>query len=463
MKYKIPFFFDYVFPNGYIPNASIPETTIINFIQSFHSTYSAGSTFLEAKPNTFHEIFNDDIGATSNSLSQFFYNAECYSRFLEVWEDTVFYGSRKTGKFIYPIKPNPNLLTFFGDGLFGGKPKQNGNYFWKYIPELTLCKLRNGQGKVLIDYTMEPNISKDQYDLIHKTLSYVSIPKENIILVINSLNAKELYETWFSGDERKLIVMNLPFCLDHSSWFYTQEIQNNTNRCMDMQKFLDSKEHKRKNYFLMKSKQSRHHRMCMLYHLEKAGVMDKGNWSYLGNSIGIPINYNIDDIDEGVLERIREKIPHNLQEESVDSNTRIDAWSDKDYSMYRDVYFEVCLETLGEGEAISFTEKIFKPLINFQPFFLVSSTGSLAKLKELGFKTFSPFIDESYDDETSTFKRTEMIANEVARLCKMSTEELHEWYWNMQDILIHNHNWLLNFKERPLGLEAIRFLYDTTN
>jgi hypothetical protein len=463
MRYKIPFLFDYVFPNGYIPNASIPETTLINYINSFNSKYPAGSTFLEASPETFNKIFDGNIGGTTNSLSQFFYNASCYDNFIEAYEDSIFYGSQKSRKFIYPMKPNPNLLTFFGDGIYGGKPKQNGNYFWKYIPEITMDKIVNGQGVILIDYTMEPNISKEQYDVIHKTLSYINIPKENIIIVINSLNAKELYETWFSENERKLTILNLPFCLDHSSWFYTTEIKNNTGRCMDIHKFLDSKSHKRSNYFLMKSKQPRHHRMFMLYNLEKNNVLGYGNWSYLGNHIGIPEHYGISDIDENILSEIRKKIPHNLKEESVNSNTRIDGWSDKDYSTYINSYFEICLETLGEGEYLSFTEKVFKPLINFQPFFLVSSCGSLSKLRELGFKTFSPFIDESYDNETNTFKRTEMIANEVKRLCNMSQEEIHTWYWNMQDILVHNHNHLLNVHKMPLGTSAIKFLYDITN
>jgi len=31
-----------------------------------------------------------------------------------------------------------------------------------------------------------------------------------------------------------------------------------------------------------------------------------------------------------------------------------------------------------------------------------------------------------------------MIVNEIKRLCNMSKQEIHEWYYNMQDILIYN-------------------------
>ena len=29
----------------------------------------------------------------------------------------------------------------------------------------------------------------------------------------------------------------------------------------------------------------------------------------------------------------------------------------------------------------------------------------------------------------------------------MNISDLHEWYWKMEDILIHNHNHLINFKD----------------
>jgi hypothetical protein len=38
-----------------------------------------------------------------------------------------------------------------------------------------------------------------------------------------------------------------------------------------------------------------------------------------------------------------------------------------------------------------------------------------------------------------------MIYNEVKRLLAMSPEEIHNWYWSMEDILIHNHNTFLDF------------------
>jgi len=68
--------------------------------------------------------------------------------------------------------------------------------------------------------------------------------------------------------------------------------------------------------------------------------------------------------------------------------------------------------------------------------------------KELGFKTFSPFIDESYDEEESSFKRMQKITSEVKRICSMSQDEMHEWYYEMQDIFIHNRELIKKYGER---------------
>jgi hypothetical protein len=37
----------------------------------------------------------------------------------------------------------------------------------------------------------------------------------------------------------------------------------------------------------------------------------------------------------------------------------------------------------------------------------------------------------------------------------MSKEELHNWYWSMEEILIHNHNALLNYNNTKIFGEEL--------
>ena len=86
------------------------------------------------------------------------------------------------------------------------------------------------------------------------------------------------------------------------------------------------------------------------------------------------------------------------------------------------------------------TEKVYKPLTNFHPVIYLGNTGSLKKLKEVGFKTFHPYIDESYDEEPNGVKRLHMVMEQVNKLCSMELTELNELYWSMSDILISNYD-----------------------
>ena len=116
-----------------------------------------------------------------------------------------------------------------------------------------------------------------------------------------------------------------------------------------------------------------------------------------------------------------------------------------------DCYFNIVTESAwGPGydntnpQKIMITEKVWKPIISFQPFILISTKNNLNKLQEWGFKTFDGFIDESYDGLETYEERKRIIYSEIKRLCSKSIEELDDWYWKMEDILRYNYNHFFN-------------------
>jgi hypothetical protein len=66
----------------------------------------------------------------------------------------------------------------------------------------------------------------------------------------------------------------------------------------------------------------------------------------------------------------------------------------------RDSLVYVPTETVYFGRRTHMTEKTFKAIALEMPFVLVASAGSLAYLREYGFRTFAGIFDESYDTET---------------------------------------------------------------
>lgn len=96
------------------------------------------------------------------------------------------------------------------------------------------------------------------------------------------------------------------------------------------------------------------------------------------------------------------------------------------------------------------SEKIFKPIGVGHPFILMSVPKSLELLKSLGYKTFHPFIDESYDDEFDDIERLKMIVKEIEKIVNFTDDEVKEFCKNVKEIC--------NFNQQLLKDKSITYL-----
>jgi hypothetical protein len=203
----------------------------------------------------------------------------------------------------------------------------------------------------------------------------------------------------------------------------------------------------------------------MLHALASSGLLEFGDWSCLES---IPVNQGLnktrkyfDNVNVDIITELHSRLPHNLETEPQSNFNNVNGWGDKHAEPSKSSYFYIASETFMSGEYKFFTEKVFKPIAHFQPFLFLSYPGALHELKKLGFKTFHPLIDESYDNEIDEVIRFNLIFKEIKRLCSMTNEELHTWYWGMEDILIHNHNHLKQlYLNEPASTEFVNFLND---
>ena len=113
---------------------------------------------------------------------------------------------------------------------------------------------------------------------------------------------------------------------------------------------------------------------------------------------------------------------------------------------YKNSYFNILTETCffessykGVDE-FYLNERNVLPINTFQPFIVMNGQGHMKQFNKLGFKSFHPFINESYDKEKDPTKRFKMITKEIKRLCDMNDKEIYDWYWSMEEILVHNYN-----------------------
>lgn len=94
-----------------------------------------------------------------------------------------------------------------------------------------------------------------------------------------------------------------------------------------------------------------------------------------------------------------------------------------------------------------FNEKIAKPMLSNMPFIIYGVPHQLKILKELGFKTFHEYWDESYDDIINTDDRFNKLNDLVMDISRKSKSEIKNMYDDMQEILNHNNKLIKNHME----------------
>ena len=108
---------------------------------------------------------------------------------------------------------------------------------------------------------------------------------------------------------------------------------------------------------------------------------------------------------------------------------------------YNDTKYSLISESNSNNTDVFITEKLWKAIIAQHIFVVHGNYLYLQKLREIGFKTFSQWIDESYDIELDDHKRIESIVRVCDELRKANWKDL---YLQSQSIRKHNLDTLFN-------------------
>jgi hypothetical protein len=122
-----------------------------------------------------------------------------------------------------------------------------------------------------------------------------------------------------------------------------------------------------------------------------------------------------------------------------------------DHHFFNDSYFSLVHETIyynnsfyssGHIPTLFLTEKTYKVIAAKHPFIIAQRPSILNALRKEGYKTFHPFIDESYDLLEDDVERLHYIRNEVLRLSKYSDDDWLLFQQNVKSIVDYNFNLL---------------------
>jgi hypothetical protein len=120
-----------------------------------------------------------------------------------------------------------------------------------------------------------------------------------------------------------------------------------------------------------------------------------------------------------------------------------------------DSFLFLVTETHFDTDTIFLSEKTFKSVLVGMPFIVLGNPGTLTVLKELGFKTFDRWIDESYDSDISLNDRCDIIVREINRFSNMSNDQRIKIRKEMEEILEHNLKTLRELMRRSDLIESL--------
>ncbi len=110
---------------------------------------------------------------------------------------------------------------------------------------------------------------------------------------------------------------------------------------------------------------------------------------------------------------------------------------------HKDSFINIVSESLTHNTTVFFSEKIYKPIFVAQPFILMGNPRSLEVLQNQGYKTFSKWWDESYDQEFDFYKRMDKIFKVMSEIATWDMEKCYRITQEMLPTLIHNFNILM--------------------
>ena len=117
-----------------------------------------------------------------------------------------------------------------------------------------------------------------------------------------------------------------------------------------------------------------------------------------------------------------------------------DLWRHAQYG----IVWDTSLRGFQSWNPVTFvTEKPLKPLLSRRPFIMLGNAGALGTLRALGFATFEPAINESYDLMPDAESRTAAALAEVERLSRLTKGEWSTAIRSIQAAVDHNARHLL--------------------
>lgn len=343
----------------------------------------------------------------------------------------------------WPFSEPPTLVEYLTDENVAVESTRRGylvavSFFdftidWpEIIPAHRLEEMRQGLLDLVFFYSEGDNPGKMRQHLVDQLHSR-GIPESCLVLITANSAVENLPRGhWFADDEMLFRKRNRSIvpCLYH--------------------------ERPRKHMFTALVRTHKWWRATVMADIWRRGWHEKGFFSYNPDiSVGDCEDDNPIQVDDfpGLRTATHEFLTHRFRADDLDSSQH----NDHHLSVaehYDQSYLNLIIEThmdVDQSDGVFLTEKTFKPIKNAQPFLIFGAVNSLARLRDLGYRTFHGIIDDSYDSITDTTQRYRRLMDILEYMIDQGPDYLHRIYIECQQDLIHNQRHFLSSKQSRLN------------
>jgi len=359
-------------------------------------------------------------------------------------------------KYIIPIAVANNPCDW-SDMDGSGNVDTSKKSIFELIHPNFLKDLQSKKALLLIDQSIEGYHQVWLWDWFHKKCNTYKISPNTIVYMTGDQESADKYDKWCVENN---ISSKLKVIPSISLSYYIRSTYQKTNLDIKFDELLEYKKNNSPTIYLYDclNLRPRSHRILNFLHLVNSDLLKYGNVSmsdqtewknYIDMKPGAAPYYRTYGLPIHIISKLN-GLSTELNVKTYSKLSEI-----KEYyifyerildDVYRNSWVSVVTESsfFEQEHAIFVSEKTFKPIACMQPFIIVGSKGTLKYLRKLGYKTFHPFIDESYD-ELDDKERFIAIMDAIKKI--QAIEDKVSWYKSMREIVEHNHNLFMQIGE----------------
>ena len=311
------------------------------------------------------------------------------------------------------------------------------------INPLVIERIKNKTAYVLITLLFEGYLSDKFLSAMQEYFKHKNIPLTQIVYVSNCGNGKDVYENYCQRHNivPEMHMEYLPvFRVDktdienaltkYSLEGYTPGLKEKTFLCFN-RRYSDH----RLLFFMMSVKRN----LIDKFYMSMAAAQPESDRTFKTNAEYLIYRHNTYSLTNEDIDRCNSLLPLVLDNDNFNQYP-METAVDPVEKFYKNSLINIINETYFFNNIIHITEKTYKPIAFLQPFILLGAAGSLQHIKDMGFKTFSEFWDESYDTEINDPIRFTKIVNIVEEISNWPEQKKIDFSYKIKGILEYNLN-----------------------